>query len=294
MFEDETLAIERRLFFSIAEFHHYEFVSDIEVNGDLLADLKRRKIDIFCFVPRSFLNSVSCKKYALPSTDEDVAIIPLVSYDHWFNTIHKHARNAVRKALKNGVYVEPIQPNEESIRSMWRIFNESQVRGGRKYSGYGIDLQAVRRKFGNPEHTEILGAYFSDELLGFIRLLFGDRVTVIQSFISSLSHRNLAPNNILLSEAVKRCCERRIQFLVYGNGLGYLHGLDRFRIDNGFKKYTVVRYYLPLSTHGQLAAALNLHREIPFSAKTVRILLPIYNLASKLLPQSIWQRFAGL
>jgi hypothetical protein len=77
MSEGEAL-VKKRLFFSIAELYHYEFVYDIEMNGDLLVDLKRRKIDLFCFVPRSFLSNVPCKKYDLPRTEENVAVIPLV------------------------------------------------------------------------------------------------------------------------------------------------------------------------------------------------------------------------
>jgi hypothetical protein len=82
-------------------------------------------------------------------------------------------------------------------------------------------------------------------------------------------------------------------FIVYEK-MGYLPGLDLFRISNGFRKCIVPRYYVSLSKKGMLAIKLRVHREIQYSlpTKISRALLPIHSLASQAIPPSIWQRLS--
>jgi hypothetical protein len=59
--------------------------------------------------------------------------------------------------------------------------------------------------------------------------------------------------------------------------------LDKFKENNGFTKYPLTRYYVPLTRKGDLAIKLGLHRRtedvLPASIK-YRI-IPVYNWVSR-------------
>ena len=73
-----------------------------------------------------------------------------------------------------------------------------------------------------------------------------------------VSHRDKNPNNALIAEAVKLCCERRAGYLAYGDWNDT--GLGQFKRHNGFSRMDLPRYYIPLNWMGALALRMGLHR----------------------------------
>ena len=82
--------------------------------------------------------------------------------------------------------------------------------------------------------------------------------------VSMIRHRDKAPTNALISQAVRSCAERNIQYLVYSNfayGKKQRDSLSDFKERNGFQKIDVPRYYVPLTALGRLSLRYGLHHK---------------------------------
>jgi len=66
---------------------------------------------------------------------------------------------------------------------------------------------------------------------------------------------------------------------MYGR-IGNHPSLDTFKLNNGFTKFEIKRYYLPLSNKGKIAIKLGLHRSLKDN-------LPQY-LTDKAIPVTNW------
>jgi hypothetical protein len=286
-----TLNIGKRFFYFQAKCS-IEYIHDVDITGDLLIDLKERGVDLFSFVQRSFLGFE--QRYSFPVEDESISLLKIDSFDHWLRfQIRSYERNRIRRAERKGIVIKLAEINGNFIRNSQRIYNETPIRQGRRYTGYGLSLAAIREKFSNLSKSEVLGAYYNSELVGLLWMVYGDRVARIKSFVSLISHRDKSPNNALMAEAVKRCSEKSFRFIIYEK-MGYLPSLDSFKIHNGFRECLVPRYYVPLSRKGMLAIKLRVHKEVQYSLppRISRALLPIYSLASWAIPPSIWQHLS--
>jgi hypothetical protein len=191
---------------------------------------------------------------------DPIAALPIKGYSFWLNTqIDSSARNKVRKAEKKGVIVRPAVFDEPFVRGMTSIFNETPIRQGRRYLHYGKDFETVKQQFSRfLFREELFGAYLGEELIGFIMLANAGRYAVLGQIISKVARRDVAPNNALLAKAVERCAEKGIPYLAYAYWLD--DGLGEFKRSNGFQKFDLPRYFVPLTSKGELALHLGLHR----------------------------------
>jgi len=289
----EPLVMGRRWFYSFANCP-FEYIYNIEPRREFLLNLMRKGVDLFTFIQRTFVRDMF--NYPFHREDENIAILKIDSYDDWWTrTIRKKERQSVKKADKRGVKIRKVEINEDFFRGVQKIYNETPFREGRRYSGYGLSIGHLREKFDDIGDSDILGAYLNGQLIGLLWLTYGDRTAMFRSFVSFIKHRDKCPNNALIAQAVRMCCERKISFLVYGNHYGFLPGLDMFRKHQGFRKVPLPRYYVPLSRAGQLAIELGIHRKIEYSLPMIveRALLKLYNPASRMVPATIWWRFGG-
>jgi len=199
-------------------------------------------------------------KYSYRMELDSIAALPIKSYSLWWEKqIDRKARNKIRKAQKNGVVVKPATFDDRFVRGITSIFNETQIRQGRHYLHYGKDFETVKRQFSRfLFREELFGAYLGEELVGFIMLAYADNYAYLGQIISKIAHRDLAPNNLLLAKAVERCAEKGVPYLVYALWLEY--SLGDFKRGNGFQKFDLPRYYVPLTSKGKLALKLGLHR----------------------------------
>jgi hypothetical protein len=196
-------------------------------------------------------------KYSYPMELDSIAALPIKSYSLWWEK--QIARNKIRKAQKNGVVVKPATFDDRFVRGITSIFNETPIRQGRHYLHYGKDFETIKRQFSRfLFREEIFGAYLGEELVGFIMLAYAENYAYLGQIISKIAHRDLAPNNLLLAKAVERCAEKGVPYLVYA--LWLEDSLGDFKRSNGFQKFDLPRYYVPLTGKGKLALKLGLHR----------------------------------
>jgi len=209
----------------------------------------------------------------LPQTDpvydyymewDNVAAIPIKSFDFWWEKqINSKTRNMVRKARKAGVTVTPAHFDDTFIQGMTDIFNETPIRQGKPFWHYGKDFDTVKREFSRYLYREdLIGAYYNDELIGFIFLGYGTKYALTNQIISKIEHRNKAPINALIAKAVELCATKNVPYLVYTRYNSTQKGidsLDDFKRHNGFQKIEIPRYYVPLTIKGKMALKFRLH-----------------------------------
>lgn len=287
-----TPFVEKRFFFQKARYS-IEYLYDTYPTRISLSSLKDVGVDLFTFVERTFITGE--QKYPFKRESEPIALLTTKSFDDWWeHQINKKVRNLIRKADKARISVYSPKIDSNFVRGAFKIYNETPIRQGRKYSGYGVSLTSITERFKNLQNSEVLGAYFGEELVGLLWMVYGDRVARIRSFVSLIKQRDKAPNNALIAEGVKRCSKRGINFIIYEK-MGYLPGLDSFKKQNGFREFVTPRYYVPLSWKGMLAIKLGIHKEIQysFSPRMSIVLLSLYNSFSRTIPTSLWKRIGA-
>jgi hypothetical protein len=197
---------------------------------------------------------------------DNVAVIPVSSYDTWFREqISSASRRNIRASEKKGMVIRADQFDEKYIHGIMSIFDESPVRHGRKYWHYGKDFAAVQAENGTyRERSTFLGAYLKDEMIGYMKIVWDTRSAAIMQILSKMEVLDKRPNNALLSEAVRLCSERGVNHLLYER---FVYGnkgedsLTRFKESNGFVRMDLPRYYVPLTHKGSIALRLGLHRD---------------------------------
>ena len=196
----------------------------------------------------------------------NTAVLPVSSYDTWFREqISPAARRNIRASEKKGVIVKVAAFDETYIHGIMSIYNESPVRQGKKSWHYRKAFAAVQAENGTyRERTTFLGAYFRDELIGYMKIVWDSHSAAIMNVLSKMAFLEKRPNNALLSEGVRLCSERGINYLLYERFVYGNKGKDsltRFKEENGFIRMDLPRYYVPLTPKGRIALKLGLHRE---------------------------------
>src|SRR5262249_27951326 len=135
---------------------------------------------------------------------------------------------------------------------------------GRRFWHFGKDFASVQREMETYlDRSWFIGAYFNDELVGFVKVASVDRIATITQILSKEALRDARPTNALLAKTVKLCQRRGMSFLLYGQ---YVYGrhqrslLTEFKRRNGFEEIRVPRYFVPLTYRGRLAIRLGVHR----------------------------------
>jgi hypothetical protein len=105
---------------------------------------------------------------------------------------------------------------------------------------------------------EIFGAYLDEELVGFIMVGDAGKYACLGQIISKIAYRDLAPTNALLAKVIERCAEQGFPYLVYAYWLD--DSLGDFKRSNGFQRFSLPRYFVPLTPKGKVALKLGLHR----------------------------------
>ena len=213
-------------------------------------------------------------KYKYKMEWDNLAAVPVTTYNEWLkNQIHRNARKRIKHVDKHAVEVKVQKLDENLAKGMLEIFNETPFRQGRRYPYYGISLEEVIKGWSTDlDRCDFLVAYHNDEVIGFIKLLYTKHFARASGTVTKLSHRDRAPMTFLLAKAVEVCAEKQIPNLIYGKFIYDKKGegsLTEFKINTGFKRVDLPRYYIPLSFRGKIALALNLH-------KGIKGLLPVF------------------
>ena len=243
----------------------YEFLRDPESAIKRLRSCGQR-VDLFTFMQR--LPDTS-PKYAYPMEWDNLAVLPISTFDHWWKEqIGFKARNKAKQAEKNGVVIREVPFSDKLVEGIWAIYNECEIRQGKRYPHYGKDLATVHKMSGTfLDRSAYIGAYFEDRLIGFAKLHCDETRTQagLTHLLSLVEHRDKAPTNALVARAVRYCAEHKIPYLVYSrfnDGKKAWDSLMDFKERNGFKRVDLPRYYVPLTTLGSIAYRSGLHKRL--------------------------------
>jgi hypothetical protein len=238
-----------------------EWQEDIQSPERVIQDLKasRERIDILRFWQRI---PESEPKYGYYHEWREVAAIPITDYEQWLRKqINPKARNKVRKTQKFGVVVQETKLNDDLVRGITEIFNQSPIRRGKRFWHYGKDFETVKKEMSLDLNESIfITAYDHGELIGFIKLFFADRYALLTLILDKLDHRDKAPMNGMIAKAVEICAALKVPYIVYY--MWRRGGHRDFQESTGFKKIPIPEYFVPLTLRGALALRLGLHRGV--------------------------------
>ena len=243
----------------------YKFLEDPE---KLLDGLRKcgKRIDLFTFMQRL---SDRSPKYSYPMEWENLAALPVTTFENWWNhQIRSYPRNRARQAEKRGVTFREMPFDETLVRGIWEVYNECPVRQGTPFRHFGEDIETVYNAHATFLDSSIfLGAFLDDGMIGFAKLVCDETRTQanLMNIVAMIKHKDKAPTNALIAQAVRACAKRGIRYLVYQNFSYRKKGQDslsHFKEVNGFERIEVPRYYVPLTRLGRFALQLGLHHEI--------------------------------
>lgn len=243
----------------------YDFLDAPE---EALAALRQSKtrIDLLTFAQKLPQTS---PLFSYPMEWDNVAALPVSTYDGWLaNQINAKTRNMTRKAEKKGVVVREVSFDEALVQGISTIYNETPVRQGKAFWHYGKGLEEVRKENGSfPERSVFLGAFFEGSLIGFAKLVSDESHAQagLMQILAMIQHRDKAPTNALIAQAVRSCAQRQIPYLVYAKfsyGSKQRDSLAEFKEHNGFQRIELPRYYVPLTPLGRIALRLGLHHKL--------------------------------
>lgn len=221
------------------------------------------KPDMFAFSPN--LPDVK-PKFSYHIEWENLAVVPIRTFSHWWSkAVEPSIRRAVRKAAKSGVVVKEVELDDAFVKGIVEINNETPVRQGRTFWHYQKAFGDVKHEhLTYPDRTTFLGAYYNDELIGYMRLIYAGSVAHVSQLLSRMKHFDKRPTNALIAKAVEVCDQRGISQLVYCNYVYHdpKSSLTVFKRRNAFEKVLVPRYYVPLTLKGRIALLLGLHRRL--------------------------------
>ncbi|MGA2555236.1 MAG: hypothetical protein ABSG04_03075 [Verrucomicrobiota bacterium] len=195
---------------------------------------------------------------------DNVAAAKLGEFTQWWEALPQETRKNVRRSQRRGVSVRRVSFDDQLVRGISKIYNETPVRQGRKFWHYGKSLDRVKAENATYlDRGELIGAFFNGELIGFMKFVMVNNLARIMQIVSMEAHMDKRPTNALLAKAVEICCEKRASHLIYGK---YVYGkkehspLIEFKKRNGFERLDFPCYYVPLTRVGALAIRFGLHR----------------------------------
>jgi hypothetical protein len=196
----------------------FEFLADPEA---LLRCLRRpaARIDLFTFIQKIPATSPA---YAYPFEWDNFAALPVSTFDEWWNQqIGFKARNKAKQAGKKGVTVREVPFDDVLVKGIWEIYNECPIRQGRRFPHYGKEIKTVYEEEATfLDRSIFIGAFLDNKLIGFVKLVFDETRTQASTMniLSAIAHRDKAPTNALIAQAVQSCAERGIGPMGTRNG----------------------------------------------------------------------------
>ena len=207
--------------------------------------------DIFAFA-RPLPHCEPC--YPFHFEWDNVAVAKLGEFAQWWESLPQETRKNVRRSQRRGVTVRRVNFDDQLVRGISNIYNETPIRQGRKFWHYGKSFEQVKAENATyPDRSEFIGAFFEGKLIGFIKFVMVNKVARIMQIVSMEAHTDKRPTNALLAKAVEICCEKRATHLIYGK---YVYGkkenspVTEFKKRNGFERLCFPRYYVPLTAVG--------------------------------------------
>lgn len=249
----------------VAAVHDEEWLENELADPELcirkLRKMARPCADIFTF---SQMLPATDPRYDYPLERVSVAVAHVQDFKAWWEKLPQETRKNVRRSERRGVVVRLQDFNDELIRGIADVQNETPVRQGRRYPHYGKTFDQVKKDHsGFVDRSDFICAYSGDEFIGFLKLVYRGRVASILQLNSKMSHYDKRPSNVLLAKAVELCSAKGVSYLTYGKfnyGNKSDSSLRDFKLRNGFCETLVPRFYVPLTTWGEFCVRAKLYR----------------------------------
>lgn len=150
--------------------------------------------DIFTFAQR--VPSAE-PRYDFSRTWDNVAVIPLSSFDEWFaKQITSATRRNIRSAEKKGVIVRAVEYDEAYVRGIMSIYNETPIRQGRRFWHYGKPFEAVQAENGTyADRSTFLAAYLNGEMIGYLKIVWDAETAALMQIMSQVGHYDTRPKD---------------------------------------------------------------------------------------------------
>jgi len=222
-----------------------------------------RTADIF-----TFTQNVGDEEPRFPYYHEwdNAAAVSSADYDQWWKGLSEHSRRNVRLASKRGVTVKVASLDDEFVKGIKNLYDETPVRTGRLFWHYGKDLERIRRENSSfLDRSEFLGAFHGDQLIGFMKFVYVGNAGHVMQFLLSQAHLDKKAGNALIAKAMEICHRKGMSHLIYckfSYGAKKPDSLAEFKRRNGFAEVRFPQYFVPLTLRGRIAVALRLHRGI--------------------------------
>jgi len=202
------------------------------------------------------------KNYEYHLDRESISVLPITTYEDWWSRkINDKTRNMVRRAQKKGVEIRIAELDDAFVQGIKDIYDELPLRQGKPFKHYGKDIETLRKDhISYLERSVFIGAFYQNELIGFIKLVRGKGVASIMQIIAKYKHRDKAPTNALIAKAVEICAQEQVPFLQYG--MWSKRSLGAFKKHHAFERLDLPRYFVPLTLKGRLLLALKMHRRM--------------------------------
>jgi hypothetical protein len=217
------------------------------------------KADIFSFF--QWIPDVT-PRYEYPMHWDNLAVLPIQSYPDWWGSLSQETRRNVRLAGKRGLVVSGVPFGDDVVRGIMGIYNETPLRQGRRFWHYGKDFATVKSDNSSyVERSQFIGAYCGSEMIGFIKMVFVNKLASIMQILSRTDQQDKRPTNALIAKAVEICAEKGVSHLIYCKYVyhkNHQDALTEFKRRNGFQQINYPRYFVPLTLKGRLAIALKL------------------------------------
>ena len=249
----------------VAAVHEEEWLegelADPELCVGKLRQRSPKPADIFTFTQKP---PATNPKYDYPFEMASIAVAEVRDFKSWWEKLPQETRKNARRAEKRGVVIRIQKFNDELIRGIAEVQNETPVRQGRRYPHYGKTLDQVKRDHsGFVDRSDFIIAYSGDEFVGFLKLVYRGEVASILQLNSKISQYDKRPSNALLAKAAEICSSKGVSYLTYGKfkyGNKRDSSLLEFKIRNGFHEMRIPRYYVPLTIWGALCVRAKLYR----------------------------------
>jgi hypothetical protein len=258
--DDTRLVVEGR-FLSVARLRD-EWYDELAEPDSVISSLKRCASvpDLLTFWQRL---PDTVPLYSYYHEPEVLSAIPLTDFQHWWNhQISSDTRKKAKRPEKRGIEIKEVPLTDDFVRGVMEVFNETPVRRGKPFWHYGKSFDTLKHGLSRDlEKSKFIGAYEGESLVGFIKLNFAKgRFANPGLIVSKLEARKKYVNNGLIAKAVELCTAASIPYLIYTT---WRRGTQaEFLIRHGFQKTSVPRYWIPLTTKGEIALKLGLYRNI--------------------------------
>jgi|SRR5271157_511513 len=219
------------------------------------------RADIFTFIQQLPATS---PKYSYPMEWHSIAAVRINTFKEWWDELPQETRKNVRRSQKRGVVIAVKSLDDELIKGIVEVNNDSPVRQKIPFAHYGKTFEQVKKDQSSfLDRSDFICAYVGSELIGFLKIVYKGQVASILQILPRASHYDKRPANALLAKAVEVCEAKGISYLTYGM---FNYGnkgdspLREFKIRNGFEEVLVPRFYIPLTIWGSLCVKMKLHR----------------------------------